>query len=322
MIEKMIEIEELFFSYDGEEQILDGVNLSIEKGEKIAFMGGSGKGKSTLLKLISSYERISKPDKMRKNSIKIQSRDILYGCPDEVISYLPQAAYKALFPWKTVRENIYYPLNLRYNGLPDLSGLSKKVRAVINHLLDIENKYFFKEDKNEIKEQLQTKFGIESSSLMRDIFFCSECIWEFNLENILDSYPPILSGGEQKRLSVIMALSVHPEIVILDEPFAGLDFKTTEQLWRFLKRYFAENNTTVLLVTHSVDEAAVMADKVFFLNKDRKIIPLHDADFNRYAEKLSADEKSLLDNPGELLLHTAFNEYRKKIREGYEKECV
>jgi ABC-type multidrug transport system ATPase subunit len=158
--------------------------------------------------------------------------------------------------------------------------------------------------------------------LERDEQFLKECIREFNLENILDSYPPTLSGGEQKRLSVIMALSVHPEIVILDEPFAGLDFKTTEQLWRFLKRYFTENNTTVLLVTHSVDEAAVMADKVFFLNKNKKITPLDDADFSLYAEKLSADEKSLLDNPGELLLHPAFNEYRKKIREGYEKECL
>jgi ABC-type bacteriocin/lantibiotic exporter with double-glycine peptidase domain len=59
MKEKMIEIEELFFSYNGKEQILAGVNLSIKRGEKIAFMGGSGKGKSTLLKLIASYERIT-----------------------------------------------------------------------------------------------------------------------------------------------------------------------------------------------------------------------------------------------------------------------
>jgi NitT/TauT family transport system ATP-binding protein len=316
MSEKVIEIEGLYFSYNGSEVILDNVNFSVEKGEKIALMGGSGKGKSTLLKLIASYERIPQPEVTQKNSIKIKSENVSYGNPDKAVSYLPQAAYKALFPWKTVRENVYYPVYLRYKDL------SRKTIMQVNQLLGFESRELSENDKNRITASLESKFGNQFPRLISDIRFCNECIQEFNLKHKLNDYPLTLSGGEQKRLSVIMALSVNPEIVILDEPFAGLDFKTTEQLWKFLRRYFTENKTTALLVTHSVDEAAVMADKVVFLNREKKIAPLLTDNFKKYADELSGSEKQLLDNPGELLLHPVFNNYRKKIREEYENECT
>jgi NitT/TauT family transport system ATP-binding protein len=107
----------------------------------------------------------------------------------------------------------------------------------------------------------------------------------------------------------------------LDEPFAGLDFETTEKIWKFLRKYFIENKTTVLLVTHSVDEAAVIADRVMFLDKKGDIIPLEGETFEKYADQLSAEDKKHLDNPGELLLSLQFIEYKKKIREEYEKNC-
>jgi ABC-type nitrate/sulfonate/bicarbonate transport system ATPase subunit len=317
---KMIEIKKLSFSYNDNEPIFFEADLSIEEGEKIALMGDSGKGKSTLLKLISSYEQIPPCLNGTGNSITIQSRPVSYGCPDEIISYLPQAAYKALFPWKTVWDNIYYPVYLKYNGL------AKKMLVKNKRLWDETNNFERYQYKNiqKIKKQLRKEFVKKNNApILRAISFCNKCIGEFNLTNKLKDYPLTLSGGEQKRLSVIMALSVYPKIVLLDEPFTGLDFKITEQLWKFLKRYFTENKTTVLLVTHSVDEATVMADKVFFLNKDNQITSLTaDFDFNHYAKMLPTNEKeNLLNNPGELLLHPKFIDYRKKIREEYEKEC-
>jgi NitT/TauT family transport system ATP-binding protein len=118
-----------------------------------------------------------------------------------------------------------------------------------------------------------------------------------------------------------MALSFNPKVLLLDEPFSGIDFKLTEQLWKFLCRYFKENKTTVLLVTHSVAEAAVMADKILFLNKDHKIVELSNENFEKYADMLKDDEKAMVDDPGQLLLDTHFVEYQKKIREEYEKVC-
>jgi ABC-type nitrate/sulfonate/bicarbonate transport system ATPase subunit len=271
MNEKAIEISGLSFRYSiQEKKMLDNINFSIDKGEKIALMGESGKGKSTLLRLIASYE------KKQEGNIKINSKEIDEKLVDDTVSYLPQDANKALFPWKTAEDNLYYPTKLR-NG--DLTLENKK--------------------------------------------FCDACINDFNLKKVLQNYPLNLSGGEKKRLSVIMALSIKPDIVLLDEPFAGLDFATTENLWKFLRNYFIENNTTVLLVTHSVDEAAVMADRVVFLDKEGKIESLESDNFKKYADQLTTEEgKSKLDNPGELLLLPQFNEYKKIIKKEYEKNCT
>ena len=271
MNEKAIEIFNLSFKYPPQEKnMLNDVNFFIDKGEKVALMGESGKGKSTLLRLIASFE------KTQEGNIKINSKEIDEKLVDDIVSYLPQDANKALFPWKTAKDNLYYPTKLR-------------------------NGYLTEENKK----------------------FCNDCIDDFNLKGVLQNFPLKLSGGEKKRLSVIMALSVKPDIVLLDEPFAGLDFATAENLWKFLRKYFIEHNTTVLLVTHSIDEAAVMADRVVFLDKEGKIVPLENDSFKKYANQLTTKEdKSKLDNPGELLLLPQFNEYKKKIKKGYEKNCT
>ena len=268
MNEIAIKISNLSFSYPNK-NVLQDLNFEEKKGEKVALMGESGKGKSTLLRLIASYE------KKQTGSIKINSKEIDEKWIDDTVSYLPQDANKALFPWKKVEDNLYYPMKLRNGNLTD-------------------------EDKK----------------------FCTDCVSNFNLNNVLQNYPLKLSGGEKKRLSVIMVLSIKPSIVLLDEPFAALDFKTAENLWKYLRKYFSENKTTLLLVTHSLSEAAVMADRVVFLDKGGKIVPLENENFQKYANQLKGEEEKMLEEPGKLLLLPQFNEYKSKIREGYEKNCI
>jgi ABC-type nitrate/sulfonate/bicarbonate transport system ATPase subunit len=314
MSEKVIEIEGLHFSYPKKRDVLNNINFFVEKGEKIALMGDSGKGKSTLLRLIASYEKVPPSEEGKENSIKICYEAVEDDLPMDTVSYLPQDANKALFPWKTVKDNLYYPLSLRYKGL------TKKILGKVDVLL---SGNISEDEKRDITEILIAQFGNKVEEMIKAVRFCHECVKEFDIEKELSNYPLKLSGGQKKRLSVIMALSVKPEIVLLDEPFAGLDFKTTENLWKFLRKYFIENNTTVLLVTHSVDEAAVMADRVVFLDKKGEITPLATDDFKKYAAALTSEnDKKLLENPGELLLHPSFNEYKKRIKEEYEKECV
>ncbi|GHT77164.1 hypothetical protein FACS189463_3350 [Bacteroidia bacterium] len=66
-----------------------------------------------------------------------------------------------------------------------------------------------------------------------------------------------------------------------------------------------------------------MADRVVFLDKEGKIVPLETDNFKKYADQLTTEEdKNKLDNPGELLLLPQFNEYKKKIKEEYEKNCT
>lgn len=100
--------------------------------------------------------------------------------------------------------------------------------------------------------------------------YCDELLTTLKIEHKRKSFPLKLSGGEQKRLSLAVALSYKPEIILLDEPFSGIDFKLTEELWDVLYSDFQRRKPTVLFVTHSLDEASILANKTVFLKNISK----------------------------------------------------
>lgn len=120
------------------------------------------------------------------------------------------------------------------------------------------------------------------------------------------SYPRHLSGGMQKRVSIARAFLSKPELLLLDEPFVSLDFPTAENLKCILEELWQEHKPTVLFVTHDLDEAIRLSDRVLFLSqapgsliRDQKI------DLNRpRAESTRAFllwKKQLLENSPGLL---------------------
>lgn len=101
--------------------------------------------------------------------------------------------------------------------------------------------------------------------------YCEELLQTLKIDHRRTSFPLKLSGGEQKRLSLAVSLSYKPEIILLDEPFSGIDFKLAEELWDVLYQDFQKRTPTVLFVTHSLDEATILADKVIFLNRSKSL---------------------------------------------------
>lgn len=86
-----------------------------------------------------------------------------------------------------------------------------------------------------------------------------------DLEGYKDKYPNSLSGGMKKRLSLARALSVDPDFLILDEPFSSLDYHTKQSLHIELDKIFTLTKKTTLLVTHDLEEAIFLSDRIIVL---------------------------------------------------------
>jgi len=94
----------------------------------------------------------------------------------------------------------------------------------------------------------------------------------------LARYPYQLSGGQQQLVSIMRALVVEPEILFLDEPFSALDYEMTLFMRAQLQRIFMETGTTTVLVSHDLEEAVYLADRVLLLSRH----PARVADYVRY----------------------------------------
>jgi NitT/TauT family transport system ATP-binding protein len=93
----------------------------------------------------------------------------------------------------------------------------------------------------------------------------------------LNLYPYQMSGGQQQLVSILRALVVEPEILFLDEPFSALDYEMTLFMREQLQRLFMESGTTMVLVSHDLEEAVYLADRVLLLSRH----PARIADFTR-----------------------------------------
>jgi len=200
---------------------LSDINLSVEKGEFLAIVGPSGCGKSTLLDILAGLARPT------SGAIYIDGKKITGPALDRGIVLQGYA----LFPWRTVRHNVEFGLEV------------KKVP---------------KEERKEISRHFIRLVG---------------------LEGFEDRYPFELSGGMKQRVAIARALAYDPEVLLMDEPFAAVDAQTRETLQDELLRIWNETKKTIIFVTHSIEEAVYLADRVAVLNNNpgsvRDIIPIN-----------------------------------------------
>ncbi|GAA5127929.1 ABC transporter ATP-binding protein [Alloalcanivorax gelatiniphagus] len=94
-----------------------------------------------------------------------------------------------------------------------------------------------------------------------------ELIASFGIGFDLHRYPYELSGGQQQTASIMRALAPEPEVVLLDEPFSALDFEMTLFIREKLQQVFMDTGTTMILVSHDIEEAVYLADQVLLLTK-------------------------------------------------------
>lgn len=204
----------------GSKVVHKDVTFYVKKGECLGLIGGSGAGKSVILRSLIGLE---KPD---SGKIEIDGADVTNYTEQQWIPLRKKVAYAfqggALFDSMTVFENLAYPL--------------------------VEHAHF---SEQEIKEQISSQLA------------------DFGLSGTESLYPGELSGGMQKRIGLARAMMLHPEILLYDEPTAGLDPYNTKRIQELILR-LKNRGVTSILVTHDIPTAFAVCDKFAFL-KDKVI---------------------------------------------------
>ena len=210
-----IECRDLFKTF-GEKPVLQGVNLRIERRETMVILGGSGSGKTVLLKHMNGLinpesgevfvdgVEISGLEEDGLREVRKRVAMVFQGC--------------ALFDSLTVAENVAYPL--REHTALSAEAIRERVEEVLS-LVDLEG-----------SEEL---------------------------------YPAEMSGGMKKRAALARALALRPKGLLYDEPTTGLDPVMTQRINRLICDLQAKLGVTSVVVTHDIQSAFEVADRLAFL---------------------------------------------------------
>ena len=230
---------------------VERVDLVIADKEFVAIVGPSGCGKTTCLRLVAGFEFPS------SGTVRVEGRRVAGPGPDRAVVF----QQFALFPWKTVHDNI--SLGLRNKGVPREERESRIARAI---------------------------------ALM-------------NLQGYETAFPHQLSGGMQQRVAIARAYVLDPDVLLMDEPFGSLDAQTRVVMQEELIRLSRANPRTVLFITHAVEEAVYLADRVVVMSRrPGRIKEVIDVRAVRLAEKWDRIERI-----EDIMDHESFIHWRTHI---------
>lgn len=114
------------------------------------------------------------------------------------------------------------------------------------------------------------------------------------LQEFANSYPKELSGGMKKRLALATVYANNPEVLLMDEPFSAIDYPTKCNLQMELLKIWRQERKTTIFVTHDVEEALFLADRIFIL-KDKKFVIVYENTFERPRKNNLRDEVNFLE---------------------------
>lgn len=118
-----------------------------------------------------------------------------------------------------------------------------------------------------VRQNIQ--FGLRGKEKKESGFRMDEIIRTVGLNGFETAYPSQLSGGMQQRAALARALAYQPSFIMMDEPFAALDYFTREQMQQELLRVQKTEKSSILFVTHSIDEALLLGNKIVVLEKGK-----------------------------------------------------
>ena len=235
-------------------------SLAIQPPSFTCIVGKSGCGKTTLLRLLAGLET---PDTVTNVKDQTAASYSTTGQNTNVASCITGLPAKTapvfqeprLMPWLTVKENIMFSLK-GLNGNTQCANQNQ--RAVSNLSVDSENK-------TEKTQKQNTSSANTDVSLPSPEERCRQLLQELELTDAANLYPAQLSGGMAQRVSLGRTLFYDPELILMDEPFSALDYFTRRNLQDMVLRLFHHQKKTILFVTHDVEEALLLGDRILVM---------------------------------------------------------
>lgn len=248
----ILTIENLVKSFPKKEGAMVAIqdfNLEVKEGEFVCILGPSGCGKTTLLRIIAGLETLT------SGTILLQDKPITGPGSDRGMVFQDFA----LFPWRNVRKNVEFGLEIKKVPPTQRSAISNRFIELVG------------------------------------------------LKGFENYHPNQLSGGMKQRVGIARALANDPALLLMDEPFGALDAQTRNLMQKELLRIWQETKKTVIFITHSVDEACYLADRIVVMtSRPGTIKEIFDVTMPRPRDRASVE----------------FAQLRKKILEELEREVI
>ncbi len=215
----LVDIHDLHFGY-GDRLILSGLSMEFPRGKVIAIMGGSGSGKTTVLRLIGGQLRA------QSGSVTVEGQEVSSLSMDGLYRMRRRMGmlfqHGALFTDLSVFDNVAFPLR-ENTALPEV--------------------------------------------MIRDLVLLK--LHAVGLSNAASLKPAEISGGMARRVALARAVALDPQLIMYDEPFAGLDPISMGVIANLIRKLNDALGSTTILVSHDVHESFMIADYVYFLSQGR-----------------------------------------------------
>jgi ABC-type nitrate/sulfonate/bicarbonate transport system ATPase subunit len=232
----MIQLESLTYQYGHSLPIFQDFSWEAQRGDAWAVLGPSGCGKTTLLYLLAGLRL--------PTSGKILIDDQPLERPRPHTGLILQDY--GLLPWATVRQNAALGLRVRNFYGPDGKHAPTKTKSAENQSLAPVNL-------NQSIDEWLERLGLVPQA---------------------NKYPGQLSGGQRQRTAIARTLALEPDILLMDEPFSSLDAPTREDLQNLTMEIWNEHQLTLVIVTHAIEEAAILGQKILLLGAPPNTTPL------------------------------------------------
>lgn len=226
--DKIIDFQNVTKSY-GDHVVLDGLDFSVRRGEKVTIIGPSGSGKSTVLRILMTLEDI------QDGVIYVAGKPLWH---EEKNGQLIPAGEAHLRMMRKEMGMVFQQFNL-FPHMTVMRNVTEAPRQVLG-----------------LSQDKAKKRALKYLDLV-------------GMTEHADKFPSQLSGGQQQRVGIARALAMHPNILLFDEPTSALDPELVGEVLQVIEHLASQHDLTILLVTHEMQFARQISDRVCFFDQGK-----------------------------------------------------